>query len=254
MSERCRYIMLLVLACPRLVLLVSSCGRSDPVRHNHHCGYTDETGQFRINLPLGQPREFSEGLAAVAIHDRWGYLDTTGKFVIEPQFGDAGKFSEGLALVTSVPSKDLWAKTTMFGYIDKTGKYVIPPQFNAAGPFSDGLANVCVGPCRGQDRMKGTVGYIDVRGNYVFAPPVPADEIVFGRACHRLTTAVRKATQSFGIHGQSGTLVIPSKFIIADPFSEGLAAIQGVGFIDHSGAQLSCMLTQSMALLTGWPQ
>ena len=67
---------------------------------------------------------FSEGLAAVKIHDnddeKWGYIDKTGKIVIQPQFSQAGTFSEGLATV-------LIENGTKKNYvmIDKTGKIVI---------------------------------------------------------------------------------------------------------------------------------
>lgn len=62
-------------------------------------GYIDKTGQIATKPQFSFASDFSEGLAAVKVGDRYAYIDKMGKVVIEPQFDEAGAFSEGLARV-----------------------------------------------------------------------------------------------------------------------------------------------------------
>src|SRR5262249_43054146 len=78
----------------------------DDVAMDNYGGFEDP------NYCHGVPkafRNFSEGLCAVRIGNKWGYIDKTGKVVISPQFDSAGIFSEGLACVR---------KGRKVGYID----------------------------------------------------------------------------------------------------------------------------------------
>ena len=101
-------------------------------------GYIDTTGKMVI-APQFKPVDdrdqdnpdfawncyyvgnFSEGLAAVTLGEKWGYIDATGKMVITPQFDDARDFYGGLAAV------EIGKK---WGFINKTGQMVIAPQFD----------------------------------------------------------------------------------------------------------------------------
>ena len=88
-------------------------------------GYVDKTGKEVIpflydnlkNAPGAEP--FSNGLAAVYLHDKAGYIDKTGKTVIPHQFNQGNAFEGGYATVYDGSSTP---KT-----IDKTGKFVTPP-------------------------------------------------------------------------------------------------------------------------------
>jgi len=64
---------------------------------------------------------FSEGLAAVTLGDKWGYVDKDGRMVIATLFDDARDFAAGLA---AVKLDKKW------GFIDKSGKVIIAPQFD----------------------------------------------------------------------------------------------------------------------------
>jgi hypothetical protein len=77
---------------------------------------------------------------------RIGYIDKTGKMVIEPKFSAAKNFSEGLAPVALFGDHE--GHSPVFGswvYIDKTGKIVISTEFRDAKSFSEGLAPVMIG-------------------------------------------------------------------------------------------------------------
>jgi WG containing repeat len=39
-----------------------------------------------IPAQFNKAKNFSEGLSAVKIDDKWGYINQTGKVVIQPQF------------------------------------------------------------------------------------------------------------------------------------------------------------------------
>ena len=88
---------------------------------------------------------FSEGLAAVAVGDRWGYINKKGDPVVDFRFDYAAPFSEGLAAVHH---------QGLAGYIDHYGKYAIEPRFGVAAEFSRGIAVVSsanVWYCIGRD-------------------------------------------------------------------------------------------------------
>jgi hypothetical protein len=104
-------------------------------------GFLDKTGKVAIEPKYITAFPFSEGLAAVSMHDErygkkdvyHGYIDTSGKTAIEFQFKQALPFSEGLAAVISEDGGD------NFEFIDKTGKMAINRRFPQVGDFHDGL-------------------------------------------------------------------------------------------------------------------
>ena len=60
---------------------------------------SDKQGTFVIKPQFDRTRNFSEGLAAVKVADKWGFIDKQGAVVSKPQFGVAKEFSEDLAAV-----------------------------------------------------------------------------------------------------------------------------------------------------------
>ena len=163
--------------------------------------YIDRTGKIVITNDYYRTYGFSEGLAIAIKNDgeKPGFIDRTGKFVIKPGVADSfGDFSEGLA---SAEIKDLK------GYINKKGEFVITPKFLRAFDFSDGLAKVIVeGPCAyiGDDpcapfnaQMVGGKGYVDQE------------------------TPMCK----FAFIDKTGAFISNERFVRADDFSEGLAAV-----------------------------
>lgn len=92
-------------------------GLADVLVEGFQRRFIDKTGQFVLNTYQGAS-SFRDGLAAVAIDDKWGYIDIDGAFVIAPQFQNAHAFEDGLASVTDQNGKD--------AYIDKTGQIVWP--------------------------------------------------------------------------------------------------------------------------------
>jgi len=181
--------------------------------------FLDKLGNVAVHTEFRQAEKFTEKLAAVAVPGdkpdkiRWGYIDSSGKMAIEPAFLSASPFAEGLAAV-HVERKG-------WGFIDHTGTLVIAPDFHVAENFSEGLADV------------------------QFSAPKA-----------RTGKAARQAYEMERVWGyidRAGAHVIPPSFVMAQPFFEGLAAVNteaeavpGVSyrknlehgkwsFIDHTG-------------------
>lgn len=77
--------------------------------------YINTAGEFINETKYINAHDFSEGLAAVRIGEKYGFIDKTGEVIIEPQFIFADKFIGGLAYVCDENGT---------GYIDKSGKFV----------------------------------------------------------------------------------------------------------------------------------
>lgn len=98
--------------------------------------------------------DFSEGLAAVEVKDKWGFIDKAGNIVIVPQFEFVlREFFEGIAFVECENEKT--------AAIDRTGKFVTECVFDEAWGFSEGTSAV---------QINGKFGFIDKRGKFVIKP------------------------------------------------------------------------------------
>ena len=108
--------------------------------------FVDRSSNIIAATPrFSEAKDFSEGLAAVLVDDRWGYIDKEGNMVIEPQFGSllnpVGNFSNGLAAVRFVEGDGL-RTTSHWGFIDRSGNIVVELQYADAIGFSDGVGAV----------------------------------------------------------------------------------------------------------------
>lgn len=150
---------------------------------------------FRLKSPQAGPwfRIYRDG--------KWGYADRQGRMRLPARYDDVTDFFDGVA---AVQMDDRW------GYIDERGTFVIEPQFDGAAPFTGGLAVV---------RVDGQAGAIDRSGAFVI-PPIYGD--VFpspdgGVIGHR--------EDRYVVVGPDGHEITGRAFRMAQPFSEGLAAV-----------------------------
>ena len=161
---------------PPSVPSATSCGGiSDKINRRCREAFIDKSG--RIVFEFESTRDFSEGLAAVAIKGKWGFVDPSGSIVIDTQFDEVREFSEGLA---AVRVGNVW------GFIDKQGGVAIEPAYSVVTSFSDGLAKV-------------NGDYIDKIGRYVLR----LDGSVFVQGLAHV--AVRPGT--FGYVDKTGKIV-----------------------------------------------
>ena len=89
-------------------------------------GFLNKQGEAVIDPQFDEALDFSEGLAAVKIDDKWGYIDKTGKVVIEPIYSSVRDFHNGLALVY-IDDK--------MAYVNKVGEYVWGPEEHGLKPL-----------------------------------------------------------------------------------------------------------------------
>ncbi len=148
----------------------------------------------------------SEGLTAVQreADGLWGFIDRQGELAIQYAYAQVYPFSEGYAAVQPEEG-GLW------GYIDKTGKMAIEPRFSIAESFSEGYARV---------KGEGENGILDALGHVI---PVETESVkdwsIGGFSCGVM---VHASGDYFGAIDKSGKFVIPAKFDILEPCSEGL--------------------------------
>lgn len=208
-------------------------------------GFIHSNGDWVIKPQFIRARNFSNGLAAVAIRGannevKWGFINKKGELIIEPQYRLVGDFSDGLAAVQLFDKSELW------GYIDKTGKKVIMPQFDSVGNFSEGLAAVSIPKKKSENGtfvlIDGQViytdinfwGYINKKGKIIISPQflwTTTGEFHEGLACVKIDG-------KWGYIDNKGKVIIQPKYDSAGNFSEGLANIkiqEKWGYIDKTG-------------------
>jgi hypothetical protein len=80
-------------------------------------GFINRQGEIIIQPQFENAREFSDGMAAISVNEKWGFIDFTGQVKIEPKHDDVGKFSESYSWVAIGEKR---------GYINQTGRLVVP--------------------------------------------------------------------------------------------------------------------------------
>ncbi len=207
-------------------------------------GFMDRTGQVVIAPAFDDERDFFHGLAAVETAEgHWGYINEKGTLAIAARFDEVKDFIEELAPVR-IGRK--------WGYIDTSGRMAVEPRFQSAGEFHQGLARVHLWTkvhCRSGNFTSdnaplyafhlpeddnsdlpdcfpqgGKFGYIDKAGTVVIAP-----QFLVAQDFSEGLAAVRveeTADSKFGYIDRSGKMVIAPRFNQAEPFSEGLAAVE----------------------------
>lgn len=95
--------------------------------------FIDRQGKVRVTPPpCEEVKDFSEGLAAIKIKDKWGYINKLGKLVIKPTLDRADNFNSGLA-AACVDRK--------WGFINPKGNWIIKPTYDSVWEgFANGVA------------------------------------------------------------------------------------------------------------------
>jgi len=187
-------------------------------------GYIDKTGRIVIPLQFEAAEPFSEGLAAVEVHNKegfhktYGFIDRTGHLVIPARFNEVRPFESGRAAVRII--RKGW------GLIDRDGAEVVPLAYSYVRPFREGRAIVSAG---------NQAGVMDLSGQWVIQPEYEA----MGDYSEGLAAARRGG--KFGFVDKDGTVVIPFRFRRVLKFENGKARVFGdtdgrSGFVDKTGA------------------
>jgi hypothetical protein len=241
------------------------------VRVGDEWGYIDESGVMAIEPRFDSAYPFNDGLAQVMTPSGIGYMDKTGELVIpnDPAWRDAFCFSEGLAGVWfaagGVGYIDTDGETVIYmpqatavrdfseglaaarvggayGYVDRTGEFVIEPQFRSGvTEFSDGLAVVEHDFLRYEviDRTGRVVAVLDYdgvtdlrqgRAAVLVGSWLTADTVISDR---------ESVEYAWGYMDESGALVVPTRFRLAQNYAGGLARVDEedgkMAYIDLEG-------------------
>lgn len=240
------------------------------------CGFIDESGRHVTPREFDDAGTFSEGLAPVRRGEKWGYLDLSGKVVIEPRFDEASEFSEGLAKVGIVKESSFDPKfggytgrSTFRGFIDRQGREVIGPKILDATSFVEGISVVRVpqgglcSDCYQYRLMKRDgefmPGRFDLASEFSGGRAVvttadrsyvvdkkgsPIVELDHSYISDRTESWHRVTSLRFGYVDVAGAVVLSHVYASAQPFSEGLAMVEGPRerrvyprrFIDRAGS------------------
>ena len=247
-----------------------------PVCDRSRCGFLDRAGNVAIELRFDNAGSFSSGLAPVRQGEKWGYVDRTGKPVIQPIFDEAAEYSEGLARVGTFKDSS-WDATfggytgraRFYGFIDPRGAMVHPQKILGATSFSEGAAVIRLpsgGLCSDcyhyrLMRRDGTflpgrfdssssiadgVAVVNVgqRSYVIDRGGAPLVEFDHGYLRGPEGDGKRPGRLRLGFIDTRGTVIIPHKYTTAQPFSEGLAFVEGPwerrqrerGYIDRRGS------------------
>lgn len=198
-------------------------------------GFLSSSGRKVIETRFEEVRPIHEGLARVKSGGKYGFIDRHGNLVIPPRFPIVDDFSNGRAWISDDGKKR--------GYIDNTGSVAIPVRYSFSEKFSEGLAVVVaeheLSVLSIDGRQAFHIGAFS-RLNMLVMSGVFLGDMVFSEGLLPCPRGDR-----WGYVDSKGKEQIPSRYLSARPFSEGLAAVGvleagtekiRVGFIDHSGA------------------
>jgi hypothetical protein len=196
--------------------------------------------------------ELSEGVRAFAQRGKMGFMDAAGQVLLpptfdleEPQYSSLPRFQEGRCPYWNRGRDPESGDTSKaFGFLDTAFRPVIPARYTwnmfCAGfppSFSGGRAIVPVGE---------SYQLIDPHGTPVGPPfryhPQFLDACYYYPEVAEGLVAVSDSQRRMGyLDAASGQQIIPFRFSLAGPFSEGLAAVELDGthitFIDRRGRQ-----------------
>lgn len=181
-------------------------------------GYAICDGEIIISCKYDKIYGFSEGMAVIAVNNKWGYMDTLGNWAIEAIFDEARSFGNGLARVK---------KDERWMFIDYSGNIVEYLNYDTIlSGFSDNRAFVM----EGDDIL-----LINRNGEKI--KKVNADSVF----SYREGYATFKQNGMFGKIDTLGNIVIPAKYNKLYDFVEGIAQFElngKNGVIDTTGKVL----------------
>ena len=225
-------------------------------------GYIDAEGREVIPCQYKIAGSFRNGYAHVHLDDRSFYIDTDGREV-----------PDSVALASSVPdglprffTKEVGKRTypyndntspiVVMGLKDADGNILVEPRYTWVFPFSEGLAAVVTGgddvdyTGPGGTTPEGRLGFIDESGREVIAPQF-LDHIAYHTGGNYYGECTRGLFSEglapvcidglFGFIDTKGKVVIPAKYVFAEPFHDGRAMVmkdEKCGFIDHEGHEV----------------
>jgi len=245
-----------------------------------HWGFLDPTGEMVVPAVFKEVGDFADGLAPFKREGRWGFIDLSGAVVIPPHYASVMGFSDGLS---AVEEGDRWGYIDRYGhwaieprftevpgrfnndrapvalgnhnrddivYIDRTGRTAIPGPYSFGEVFNNDRAVAL--QHKGGARSS-TLLVIDRSGRELLrvddwrgGHPNASLGVFFGSIVFSEGLCALPFKGLWGFVDREGKTAIPPSFVLAEPFSEGLAAVAVMretakgnhglyGYIDRAG-------------------
>lgn len=210
------------------------------VSKDHCVGYINQYDTLKIPFIYNNARQFSEGLAGVALDDKYGYIDTNGNVKIQFQFDNVFDFKDNTAQIEmnkkyglinrkgkiKIKPKYDWIKQVNEGMIavqkekkwalfDSTGKQITDFIFNYIGNFKDGLVDV-------EEFETELYGFINKKGKYYLKPIY---RHVQGNFSNGFCSVIFDNNKN-GYIDKKGKLAFGRYFDGCNQFFEGIAIVQ----------------------------
>lgn len=197
-------------------------------------GYINTKGELVIPLQFYDGNDFSEGLAAAAVHypaisrpqTLYGYINKDGEWVIEPQYFKAGEFTNGIAKVTL---------NGRVGYIDKEGNEIVNPRYDWGSDFHEGKAFV--------KEKDGRVFLIDTTGKQLnqITDGLQISHFADGILKQKVSESIAPGNVKYvDLYFDENGQISEKEARLKANLSEGLAAMQDdetgkYGYVDETG-------------------
>lgn len=187
---------------------------------------SDATGKIHAKFTLPAHTslmEFKDGIGIVRNSKayKWGLIDDKGKIIVNYKYDYISSFFEGFAC---------FRQGGKYGFIDKKGNEVIKAQFDSCGGFKFGRAVASINK---------KYGMIDRTGKWIIKPEFDGISYFPWTQQYSNDPILIKQGDYYGYIDSKGNIVIPPKFVRAQEFSEGLAAVQEqgkqLGYINWNG-------------------
>lgn len=192
-------------------------------------GYGDINGNVLIKPIYEDARPFFEGLAAVKNEEKYGFIDNKGNIIIPFQYDDAIDFHNGKAIVGKDYFRHIELSYPISHVIDVEGKSYNEYMFTSISGFMDNVlqANTHEG-----------------EGLFLNEDYQPIDALRKCRISSHFSEGMAVFSSADNLYGyvdKNGNQVLPGKFVSANIFNDGLAAVMPDGekklwgYIDKTG-------------------
>jgi hypothetical protein len=153
---------------------------------------------------------FSEGLAAVCIDNKWGFINTLNEITIECKYDfTALNFSEGLCGIV---------KNNKMGFIDKSGRLVIDYQYDHNLIINECQVAFVNNSCPIKCTKNNKQAYINKNGNIISN----YFDVIYSTSEER---GLVIENDKYGFVNSEGEIVIDLKYDFAMSFKDGISIV-----------------------------
>ncbi len=232
-------------------------------------GYMDKTGKVVIPCQYSNARDFTDGVAAVQLGNRWTIIDKTGKDLLPQDYsltsgysGYSNYISPQVVAAKGPGSSEVFinragqvvsggyysvrsfvdgmaqvaTNSSEYGFVNEAGVLVIPCDYRRVYDFRDGFTAA--------SRESGSTASYDIldkTGKVVGTTNGVSLNSNAGNGC--FSTQLNEGSKTrYGFVDYTGKQIVPCKYAEVKDFSSGVAAVKTFdykwGFVDTNGTEI----------------